>query len=191
MDGVAGEQGHRRQEEAARGQHRHQRVTAPGLDRAVGQTPRRQALPAGSRPGGPPGPLRWHQLGVHAADGPQGVGTPQPWGCPSPVGPCPHTQGEPAPEFFGSHGEICSRIKEFKPSSSSSPVGHSTQQGQTGLCQGRALLRQKNTSPCITPSPGLLSRLHPWHPLIPLEEPPTPGPPHPRPHRCAALTGRG
>jgi len=38
VDGVAGEQGHRRQEEAAGGQRCHQQVTAPGSDTAMGQT---------------------------------------------------------------------------------------------------------------------------------------------------------
>lgn len=191
MDGVAGEQRHCRQEEAAGGQRRHQQVTAQGSDTAVGQTPRGQALPAGSRPGRPPSPLPRHWLGAHRADGPWGVDTPQPWSCPSPVGPRPHAQGEPAPASFGSCGEIWSCIKEVKPSSSSSPVGHSAWQGQTGSCQGWALLRQQDTGPCVTPSQRPLSHLHLWHPPIPLEKPHTPRLPHLNLRGYAALTGRG
>lgn len=36
VDGVAGEQGHRCEEEAAGGEHSYQRVTAQGSDMAVG-----------------------------------------------------------------------------------------------------------------------------------------------------------
>lgn len=51
VDGIAGEQGHRCEEETAGGEHSYQWVTAQGSDMAVGQTPCRCALPVGSCPG--------------------------------------------------------------------------------------------------------------------------------------------
>lgn len=125
-------------------------------------------------PGRPPSPSPWHWLGAHRVDKPQGTHSP----IPSPVGAWPHAQKEPAPTSFGPNGEIWSCIKGVKPSSSSSssPAGHSTRQGQTGSCQGWALLRQQDAGPCVPPH---LSYLHTWHPL-------RKSPPHPDPPRAPA-----
>lgn len=85
-------------------------------------------------------------------------------GCwPSPVGPCPHSQGDLAPVSFGPLGEIRSSVKEIKPSSSSSPLGQRTRQGQAGERQ------------CIARAAGCCS-LHDHEPGTPVFNAGTPAP---------------